>query len=161
MAASTAPVARPCGLLALSTELRCQIYERLVVIGKVFYTPEQYSIRNEKRLKDSKAYKTPELSILRVCKQIHDEAEDIYLSRNLFVLPDFFACKEFNYSKHQCLKRPLFSSAGPKLVKNISLAFSTRLPKDSLVDSNFLARMLSNISYGQMRFHEPTLMAHE
>lgn len=137
IAASTAPTAQPCGLLALSTELRCQIYERLVVIGKVFYTPEQYSIRNEKRLKDSKAYKTPELSILRVCKQVHNEAEDIYLSSNFFVLPDFFACKEFSYHERWFLKRPLFSSAAPKLVKKVSLHFNPRLPKDSHVDSDF------------------------
>jgi hypothetical protein len=48
MASSTTPTTQPCGLLTLSTELRCKIYEHLVVVGKVFYAPEEYSIKTEK-----------------------------------------------------------------------------------------------------------------
>jgi hypothetical protein len=76
--------------LDLPAELRCQIYEYFVVVGKIFYSPDYYSVKNEKRFKDWEAYRTPELTILRVCKQMHSEAEEIYLSKNLFVLPDFF-----------------------------------------------------------------------
>jgi hypothetical protein len=77
--------------LDLPVELRVQVYEELLVVGKIFYTPDDYAVSNEKRFKDWKAYRTPSLEMLRVCKQVHGEAEEVYLGKNLFVLPDF--CK--------------------------------------------------------------------
>jgi hypothetical protein len=99
LVSTTGATEQPFRFLDLPAELRCQVYEELVVVGKIFYTPEQYSIMNEKCFKDWTAYAAPELSILRVCTQIHQEAEELYLSKHLFVLPNFFACKKLNYQK--------------------------------------------------------------
>ncbi|KAF2997626.1 hypothetical protein E8E13_004402 [Curvularia kusanoi] len=59
----------------LPVESRLQIYGHLVVVGKVFYTPDAQSIHNSARFKDFRAYRKPHLSILRVSKAVHKEAE--------------------------------------------------------------------------------------
>jgi hypothetical protein len=71
-----------------------------------------------------------------VCRQIHDEAEPIYLSKNLFVLPMFWPAfqpirtdsssfyhhyRPDNTSPHE--RRHLFSAKGLIYVKNISFSF--------------------------------------
>jgi hypothetical protein len=63
--------------------------------------PEDYAVANERRFKDRKAYRTPSLGILRVCKQVHDEAEEVYLGKNLFVLPDFYSLREPMTGNHK------------------------------------------------------------
>jgi hypothetical protein len=120
--------------LDLPVELRCQVYEHFVVVGKVFYTPDDYAVMTEKRFNDWESYKAPHLQILRVCKEIHNEAEDVYLSKNLFVLPDFFAYhapfKTANLEPQghiQFSYRSLFSAAANKYLKNISISVNPRL----------------------------------
>ena len=121
--------------LDLPPELRINIYEHLVVVGKVFYTPDDYAVANKVRLKDWKSYQTPSLGILRVCKQIHDEAEEVYLGKNLFVLPDHCIAREPLARWYPNGKlgtnvpfqdRWLFSASAEQLVKKISVAFSPR-----------------------------------
>ncbi|KAF2273416.1 uncharacterized protein EI97DRAFT_353901, partial [Westerdykella ornata] len=73
--------------LDLPTEIRVMIYEEVVVVGKVFYSPDRHDILNGKRCRGFKMFRKPELHLFRVCKQVHREAEPIYLSKNLFVLP--------------------------------------------------------------------------
>ena len=73
--------------LDLSTELRLEIYKYLLVVGKIYFLPSDYEHSNELRYKNREGYLIPELQLLRVCKQVRAEAEKVYLSRNLFVLP--------------------------------------------------------------------------
>jgi hypothetical protein len=124
----------------LSTELRCQVYEHVVVVGKVFYTPGDYAVKTEMRFKDWNLYKAPGLQILRVCKQIHIEAEDMYRSKNLFVLPDFFMYHVPMKSRHvdahghiPFANRPLFSAHANTLLRNVSVSINSRLSAPNLV----------------------------
>jgi hypothetical protein len=124
--------------LDLPAELRVQVYEELLIVGKIFYTPDDYAVSNEKRFKDWKAYRTPSLEILRVCKQVHGEAEEVYLGKNLFVLPDF--CKlrapmkgwtslgPGKSAQIPCHDRHLFSIAASHLLKHVSISFNPRTP---------------------------------
>jgi len=122
------------------------VYEELVVVGKVFYTPDDYAIENEKRFKDWESYRAPRLAILRTCKQVHDEAEEVYLGKNLFVLPDQCTKRQplagsglcsnaakrgQNISHVPFHDRWLFSAAASRLVKNISVAVSKRSGESS------------------------------
>jgi len=122
----------------LPTELRVMVYEELVVVGKVFYTPDAYAVANEKRFKHWTSYRAPSLAILRVSKQVHNEAEEVYLGKNLFVLPDQCTTREPFLQKlgpndhgsggaHTPFPdRWLFSASGPQLIRNISVCFSPR-----------------------------------
>lgn len=106
-----------------------QIYEYRVVVGKVFYTPDVYSAQIELRFVAIDAYCKPSLHRFRVCKQIHNEAEVVYATKNLFVL-----------SYHFNLRRPfcnlsnaifndiawLFSGRTWSLIKNVSISFRSR-----------------------------------
>ena len=84
-------------------------------------------------------------ALLRVCRQIHKDAEPIYLSSNLFVLPpQFIYCPPFrapverseglllrqahgaDYVFSEVQGRPLFSQQGLPLVRNISIVLCSR-----------------------------------
>jgi hypothetical protein len=112
-------------------ELRVQVYEELLVVGKVFYTPDHCDIEaGPVHLARWKAYAAPSLSILGVSKQIQNEAEPIYHSKNLFILPDFLHRRQ-PFSSGVDPKIPhhdrwLFSKAGLTGIKNISVSFNTR-----------------------------------
>lgn len=72
----------------LPPELRVKVYEELVVVGRVFYTPPDAYEREESFLfHDIDRYSRPFLSILRVSKIIYEEAGHVYLGNNYFVLP--------------------------------------------------------------------------
>jgi hypothetical protein len=109
----------------LPIELQIMVYGELVVVGKVFYTPGEHDLKNGMRCKDYKRFDKPDLSILRVCKQIHEEAESIYLGTNLFVLPcRFYQPQPFSGGPD----RALFSKAGLNFVKNISISIDKADP---------------------------------
>ncbi|KAF2030488.1 hypothetical protein EK21DRAFT_88812 [Setomelanomma holmii] len=118
--------------LDLPAELRVQVYEYLVVVGKVFYTPDFYGEQDSSRFELWREYAVPSLHVLRVCKQIRDEAEGICLAKNMFVLPfNFQMMFPFEYNVTSCCKpeyqrRPLLSTAGLSMIKNISVSLYIR-----------------------------------
>jgi hypothetical protein len=126
-----------CRFLDLPAELRIQIYEYLVVVGKVFYTPECYEWQEGVQFNGFPAYEKPSLKFLPVCKQIRQEAEDVYFSKNLFVLPSLFTlCRPLPVEPNvfRSLLKPtvrndkehLFSAMAFEKVKNLSVAFCSR-----------------------------------
>lgn len=122
--------------LDLPTELRVMIYEEVLVVGKVFYSPSRHDILNGKRCRGHKLFRKPELQLLRACKQIHTEAEPVYLSQNLFVLPIRWhkclpflseASFDFQFPRKDKTRFWLFSDAGFHHIRNISFAFDRKI----------------------------------
>ncbi|KAF2864839.1 hypothetical protein BDV95DRAFT_588148 [Massariosphaeria phaeospora] len=137
----TAPVSRstsPFGFLKLPPEIRCMIYAEVLVIGKVFFRPAQlqdeiHEIMNSGRFVSWDRYRRPELQLLRVCKLVHKEAEEIYLGRNLFVLPvqwhlmHPFVSAMTEMSEMSVFQKPqLFSTLALKKLKNLSIAIDVK-----------------------------------
>jgi hypothetical protein len=110
--------------LNLPPELRCLVYEELLVVGKVFYKNTGLFERdNTIRFKDKEYFREPYLAILRTSKLVHDEAEKVYLSKNLFVMPSrwqYYA--PFMYRQNTLNSRSLFSERGLDYVRNLSIA---------------------------------------
>ena len=111
--------AQPFHSMDLPVELRIQIYEPIVVVGNIFFRAEYSS-------SEYKAYHRPSLSILRVSKAVHHEAEETYLTENLFVLPSRFHDR-MPYTSEEYFKRgecdlipsPLFSQRGLQMIKHV------------------------------------------
>jgi len=109
----------------LPVELRCLVYEELVVVGKVYFKDTESEHAKSIRYDDKAYFEKPHLKLFLVCKQIHNEAEPIYLSKNLFVLPvgwQFlkpFECPSYS-SKNN--RKTLFSKSALKYLKNLSFA---------------------------------------
>jgi hypothetical protein len=121
---------QPLRFLDLPIEIRLCIYEYFVVVGKVFYTPTELEKEEGSRFLDMDDYAVPSLTILRVNKQIHDEAERVYLSMNLFVLPLGFHLKQpfMPEDRVNAHDRPLFSARARQLVQNVSVAYTSLQP---------------------------------
>ncbi|KAF2677571.1 hypothetical protein K458DRAFT_395846 [Lentithecium fluviatile CBS 122367] len=116
---------QPFRFLDLPTELRLQVYENLLVVGKVFFTPHWVDMREGSRYKDFTKYAKPEVAILRVNNQIHDEAEPVYLEKNLFVLPLHWHKRHpfHEFASASGDDRGVCSAAAKPSMKNISIAF--------------------------------------
>lgn len=109
----------------LPTELRLQIYGYLMIVGKVFYKPDDDTVRSNLHRKNFRAYRKPDLSISRVSKAVSKEAEEIYLSQNLFVL---LVLREEHFDDSR--SAPLmFSEHASKHIKQISVSISAEMPK--------------------------------
>jgi hypothetical protein len=116
--------------LDLPLEARVRIYGYLVVVGKVFYIPDRHAIELELRFEDLHTYYAPSLQILRVCKQIRDEAEAIYALKNTLILPHHWHCCHPFGNVHQQMHthlRSLFSARTLPHIKRASVSFSGRL----------------------------------
>jgi hypothetical protein len=121
---------RPFRILNLPAELKLQIMEYLVVGSEVFFTPGASEICDDLRHKQWKKYRKPLLSILRVCKQIKSEAEEVYLAKNLFVLPQSFD-KVFPFHTGAAdpslpnSTRIILQDEGRRLLTNLNVAFGS------------------------------------
>jgi hypothetical protein len=120
----------PFRILDLPAELRLQILKYLVVVGKVFFTPGTSELCDSLRYKQWKDYRKPSLSILRVCKQIKSEAEEVYFTKNLFVLPQSFnKLSPFHTAAADpSLPNPtriIFQDNSCRLITHLSVAFSS------------------------------------
>ena len=119
------PKKPPTNFFSLPREIRDKIYGEVVVVGKVFLMddrPEDQARNSSSRERyaDKHLYRKPDLAIFRVCKQIHAEAEKVYLTKNLFV----FSVGWMNFPpfKNPSTNPPLFSQRALTTVRNISLA---------------------------------------
>lgn len=87
---TTASLIAPFRFIDRIPELRIEVYKLLVVVGKVFYTHDHYDFDEEQRFKDWRGFSAPLLTVLRVSKADPEEAEYVYMSQNIFVLPTAF-----------------------------------------------------------------------
>jgi hypothetical protein len=105
------------------------IYKEVLFVDKVHYAHEEHP--NAGRHYYDRGYRKPQLSLLKVCKQVHAEAEPLYLSMNVFELPDNFTEYEpFRHFpggtlKHLDEERPyIFLHAVFSHVKNLGIVFT-------------------------------------
>lgn len=151
----------------LPPALRVKVYGYLILVGKVYYTPDRFSRTRQPRLEEWYMYKKPDLSILRVSKKVYQEAEELYLSRNLFVLPNQFKLHPpflHSHFKSEGLDRPpLFSDAALGCIRSISVDVSPPRRPDYNVymDRESWDRTeRSNIFYDNLTAQQRMEMAH-
>ena len=83
-------------LTRLPPEIRCQIYEYLLVVGKIFpYNHYAAEYRNRYAMKEAENYPKPDMSIIQVSRLIRRESEPILYSKNNVSLPPLRWTKMF------------------------------------------------------------------
>jgi hypothetical protein len=109
----------------LPPELRVKVYEELVVVGRVFFTPDAYESSEGYLFQNINDFRTPCLSILRVSKAIYGEAAHVYLEKNCFVLPSrWFSLSPFH--NKGLVDRHIFSKTAIKKVKHVAITLFPR-----------------------------------
>jgi hypothetical protein len=116
----------------LPAELRIQVYEELLVVGKVFFKPStEDKSKSGTRFAHWYGYALPNVQILRVSKHIHLEAQDVYLTKNLFVLLDSSDCNApsvpYRNGKHSLRSLRSYGWIMPRksmvMLKNVNISF--------------------------------------
>ncbi|KAH7086027.1 hypothetical protein BKA63DRAFT_389405, partial [Paraphoma chrysanthemicola] len=150
--------------LDLPAEIRLYVYEEVVVVGKVFFTPDQYEVCESARFSKWRKYGAPSLSVLRICKQIHQEATPIYLGKNLFVLPrNFDAQAPFkNHEQNGIPGRCLFPKTGLKGIQRLSIDFTSRSRRSLIMYAPLWAQLAARhgVHFDQMTPAHRSLYAH-
>ena len=83
-------------LTRLPPEIRCQIYEYLLVVDKVFpYIRSRAEDRKRIAIKEAASYRQPDISIIQVSRLIKRESEPILYSKNIISLPSLQWTKRF------------------------------------------------------------------
>lgn len=155
----------PFRFMDLPVELRLEVYKHLVVVGKVFYTPDEFHKRAGPRFDQHHIYQQPMLPILWVSEAVHSEAEDLYLTQNLFVLPfRFNECVPFADNEALSAYRPLFSELAIQRIRHVSVEINHRDVRWSVTTEGSLweyreKRLLRHHS-GERRFVAPHKIAH-
>lgn len=118
---SSAP-AQPFLFMDLPVELRIQIHEHVVVVGRVFSClngSHDHDVSHD-------AYHRPSLYILRMSTDVHNEAEEVYLTKELFILPDrshermsFIRGEDVKMRVYDQISGPLFPRRGLQVIKHI------------------------------------------
>jgi len=131
-------------------------HKKLVVVGKVFYTPDWYELQESVRFNDLDTTPAPTLTILRASKAIQEEAEDVYLLQNTFVLPsgwrDMQPFQECEEPKNRATRKSwLFSSEAFAKLRHVSIAFCVRSEDIPLVMSNCSWAEQGVVTFGKVK----------
>lgn len=110
-------------LFKLPPEIRRMIYVECLVVGKVFpytlsesYDEYECDYDDDLTAREHAGYEAPIVALLRVCKDIYQEAEPLLYRRNTFVLPAADLTTRF-------FKRCLHSAARKAMIKSVVLSF--------------------------------------
>lgn len=146
----------PFPFMDLPSELRCEVYKYLLVVGKVFFTKLDPNIHHKARYKDHQAYRKPDLAILRVSKEVCAEAEDIYFTYNMFVLPVRF--EEYARNSREVpesRRRVLFSKRAWRKIRHLGVEVSSMGAQFVLEEeASELAHSLTNIRWRPSYIHD-------
>lgn len=146
----------------LPPELRVRVYEELVVVGRVFFTPDSYESSEGCLFQNINDFRTPCLSILRVSKAIYYEVAHVYFENNCFVLPSKWIYLPPFF--HEGLTdRHIFSKVAIKKVKHVAITLfpRTRFFPLTMHHSEWAMDAIHRDSFESLEWNERMEIAHD